>query len=274
MLDELQTVPNGGLMDAAASPSANQLLAALPRAAYRRLLTNCEEVHLTDDETLFKANSALLFAYFPASSIVTLSYAVEETQGVVAKAWPVGREGVVGVSAILGNPQLDSRADVQFAGLAYRIPVSDLLAEFHRADALQRLLLRYVFALITQASQLGVCNQHHALEQRLCRFLSRTFDRIEGNEVFVTQERIGKLLGIRRESITESASRLQRAGIIKYRRGHVTLLNRKKLDGRACACGGIIRRAFAAALEQGSATTAYPRLADSQGPLVSAVPTH
>ena len=261
-------------MGAPNSPSANQLLAALPWDAYRRLLTNCDEIHLANEETLFEANSPLQFAYFPANSIVTLSYAVEEEQGVVAKAWPVGREGVVGISAILGNPQLDSRADVQFAGLAYRIPVSDLLAEFHRADALQRLLLRYIFALITQASQLGVCNLHHPIEQRLCRFLSRTFDRIEGNEVFVTQERIGRILGIRRESITESASRLQQAGIIEYCRGHVTLLNRKMLDKRACACGGIIRRAFAAVLEQGSVATSHPRLAGSQGSLVSAPPGH
>jgi len=239
------------LVSAPTSPSANQLLAALPRAAYRRLLTNCEEIRLTNDETLFEANSPLQFAYFPASSIVTLSYAAEEDQGLVAKAL-VGREGVVGISAILGNPQLDSRADVQFAGLAYRIPVADLLAEFHRADELQRLLLRYIFALIMQASQLGVCNRHHPVEQRLCRFLSRTFDRIEGDEVFVTQERIGKILGIRRESITESASRLQQAGIIEYCRGHLTLLNRKMLDERACACGRIIRRAFAAVSEQGS----------------------
>jgi CRP-like cAMP-binding protein len=230
---------------------ANQLLATLPAAAYVRLLSHGEEVHLTNDETLFQANSPLQFAYFPVSTIVTLSYAVEE-EGAVAKAWPVGREGVVGISAILGNPQLDSRADVQLAGLAIRIPVSDLLAEFRRAGALQRLLLRYVFALITQASQLGVCNQYHPVEQRLCRFLSRTFDRIDGNEVFVTQERIGKILGIRRESITESAFRLQQAGIIEYCRGHVTLLHSKMLDERACACGEIIRRAFAAVSERPS----------------------
>ena len=260
--------PNGGLLGTPASPTANQLLAALPRAAYRRLLTNCEEVHLTDDATLFEPNSPLLFAYFPANSIVTLSYAVEEAQGAVAKAWPVGREGVVGISAILGNPQLDSQADVQFAGLAYRIPVSDLLAEFHRADALQRLLLRYVFALITQASQLGVCNRYHPVEQRLCRFLSRTFDRIDGNEVYVTQERIGKILGIRRESITESAVRLQQAGIIEYSRGHVKLLKRKMLDARACACGGIIRRAFAAVSERedvAASQSRHPQNASGQG---------
>ena len=164
----------------------------------------------------------------------------------MAKAWPVGREGIVGISVFLGSPHRDSRADVQFAGLAYRISASALQSEFRRAGALQHLLLRYVYALITQASQLAVCNQNHSIEQRVCRFLSRTFDRVDGNKVFITQVRIGMLLGVRRESITLIELQLQRAGIIEYSRGFITLINRKKLEKRACACGGIIRRAFAA----------------------------
>ena len=164
-------------------------------------------------------------------------------------AWPVGREGMVGISLILGGPDRDNRADVQFGGLAFRISASALQDEFRRGGALQRLLLRYVFALITQASQLSVCGQHHVIEQRLCRFLSRAFDRISGNKLFITHVRMGQLLGVQRGSITLVALRLQQAGIIQYSRGHVTLINRKKLEKRACACGEIIRRAFAAVSE-------------------------
>ena len=238
----------GHVGKSAGTPMANQLLAALPRAAYRRLLPRLEPTTLKAGQRLFPPTGALQFAYFPTDSIVTLLYALEE--GAMAKAWPVGREGMVGISMILGNPHRDNRADVQVGGLAFRMSASVLLVEFRRGGALQRLLLRYVFALITQASQLCVCSQHHLIEQRLCRFLSRAFDRIDGDELLITQERMSQCLGVRRESITEAAPRLQQAGIIQYYRGHMALLNQKKLEERACACAGIIRRAFAAVSEQ------------------------
>jgi hypothetical protein len=187
-------------------------------------------------------------AYFPTSSIVTLSYAVEE-DGRMAKAWPVGREGIVGISLFLGGPQRDDRADVQIGGLAFRLSASALLVEFRRAGAFQHLLLRYVFALVTQASQLGVCSNYHSIEQRLCRFLLRLFDRVSGNEVAITQERIGELLGVRRVSITQAAGKLQAAGSIECLRGYVRLVSRKKLEERTCACSAIIARAFEAMLE-------------------------
>lgn len=167
----------------------------------------------------------------------------------MAKAWPVGREGMVGISLFLGGPKRDNRADVQVGGLAFRLAAADLLVEFRRANAFQNLLLRYVFALMTQASQLGLCNHYHPIEQRLCRFLSRLFDRVPGDEVAITHERMGELLGVRRESISEAALKLQTAGIIEYRRGHVKLISRKKLDARACACGAVIRRAFEVVFE-------------------------
>jgi len=210
-------------------------------------LPHLEATTLTIGQTLFPPTGPLQFAYFPTESIVTLSYALEK--GAMAKAWPVGREGMVGISLILGSPDRYNRADVQFAGIAFRISASVLQDEFRRGDALHRLLLRYVFALITQASQLSVCGQHHKIEQRLCRFLSLAFDRIGGDKLFITQERMGRLLGVRRGTITEVAGRLQQAGIIQYSRGHMTLINRKKLEKRACTCGGIIRRAFAAVSE-------------------------
>jgi Crp-like helix-turn-helix domain len=230
-------------LDASTTPKANRLLAALPEAAYRRLLPNLEATTLRVGESLFSPAGRLQFAYFPTSSIVTLSYPIEEG-GAMAKAWPVGREGMVGISLFLNGLTHDNRADVQVHGLAFRLPASTLLVEFRRASAFQHLLLRYVFALMTQASQLGVCSHHHPIEQRLCRFLSRLFARVSGDEVAITHERMGKLLGVRRESITEAALKLQAAGIIEYGRGRVKLISRKKLEARACACDALIRRAF------------------------------
>lgn len=232
----------------AGTPMANQLLAALPKAVYRRLLPHLEVTTFTVGQRLFPPAGPLQFVYFPTDSIVTLLYALEE--GAMAKAWPVGREGVVGISSILGNSNRDNRAVVQVGGLAFGISASVLLAEFRRGGALQRLLLRYVFALITQASQLCLCSQHHMIEQRLCRFLERAFERVNGEELFITQERMSQCLGVRRESITEAALQLQQAAIIQYHRGHMTLLDRKKLEKRACACSGIIQRAFESVLDK------------------------
>jgi CRP-like cAMP-binding protein len=236
------------ILDASATPKVNRLLAALPEAAYQRLLPDLEATTLQVGETLFSQAGRLQSAYFPTSGVVTLSYAVEE-DGTMAKAWPVGREGIVGISLFLGGPQRDDRADVQIDGLAFRLSASALRVEFRRAGAFQHLLLRYVFALVTQASQLGVCSNYHPIEQRLCRFLLRLFDRVSGNELAITQERISELLGVRRVSITEAAGKLQAAGIIECARGHVRLINRKKLQERACACGAIIARAFEAVFE-------------------------
>lgn len=226
------------------TPKTNRLLAALPETAYRRLLPDLEASTLRVRDTLFRPAGQLQYAYFPTTSIVTLSYAVAE-DGAMAKAWPVGREGMVGISLFLGEPKRGNRADVQIGGVAFRLPASALLAEFKRAEALQHLLLRYVFALVTQASQLGLCNHYHPIEQRFCRFLSLLFDRVPGDEVLITQERIARLLGVRRVSITQAAVHLHAAGVIEYWRGHVQLVSRTKLEARACPCAAIIRRAFA-----------------------------
>jgi hypothetical protein len=231
-------------MHRTATPKANQLLAALPAAALKRLQPALELVTLPVDATLFRSTGRLPFAYFPITSIVTLRYA-SEAEGLMAKAWPVGSEGMVGISLFLGAPKRDNRADVQVGGLAYRLPSAALVREFARAEALQNILLRYVFALVTQASQLAVCNTYHSVEQRLCRFLSRLFDRLPGEAVEITQERIGELLGVRRVSITHVASQLHAAGIITYHRGHLKLIDREQLEQRACSCGARIRRAFA-----------------------------
>ena len=231
-------------MRASSTPRANGLLRALPAADYRRLIPQLEAINLPTDATLFEPGAPIEFAYFPTDSIVTLSYAVEK--GSMAKAWSVGHEGMVGISVFLDSPNRDNRADVELGGLAYRLSASALRAEFRRGGALQQLLLRYVFALVTQSSQLRVCHQHHSVEQRFCNFLARTFDQVNGKNAFITQVRMGMLLGVRRESITEIALRLQGAGIIKYCRGQITLIDRKSLEDRACECDRIIRRAFAA----------------------------
>jgi CRP-like cAMP-binding protein len=232
-------------MDAVANPKANALLAALPEVAYKRLLPDLEATTLRDGEALLPPTRSMKYAYFPTSSIVAVLYDIDHA-GKPVKAWPVGREGMLGISLFLGVPNFVSRADVQIGGAAFRIPAAALMAEFRQAGMLQQLLLRYVFALITQASQLGVCSHYHPLEQRLCRFLLRAFDRIGGNEIAFTQQRIANLLGARRVSVTQAAKRLQADDLIEYVRGRVTLLNQKKLEERSCVCTAIIRRAFEA----------------------------
>ena len=227
------------------SPESNSLLATLPKAVYRRLLPDLEAITLRAGEVLIHPTGRLHFAYFPTDSVVAVSYAVKQG-GTMAKAWAVGNEGMVGISLILGSPERDEGADVQIGGTAYRLPAAVLLREFRRAGALQHLLLRYVFAVVTQASQLVVCGHHHPIEQRLCCFLSRVFDPIAGDKVALTQEQIARSLGVRRVSITTEAGRLQAAGVIEYQRGHVRLVSRKKLEERSCVCASIIRNAFEA----------------------------
>jgi hypothetical protein len=203
---------------------------------------------LREGDALFPLTGRPNSAYFPTSSVIALLYDVDKRRA-MAKAWPVGREGMLGISLFLGVEQLDHRAEVQIGGTAFRLSGAALLTEFRQVGALQNLLLRYVFALITQASQLGVCGSHHPIEQRLCRFLLCLFDRVSGDEVSVTHVRIAELLSVRRTSITLAAMRLQADGLIEYVRGHVRLLDRKKLEERSCVCAAIIRRAFKAVLE-------------------------
>jgi hypothetical protein len=235
-------------MSTTSTPKANGLLAGLPESVYRRLLPHLEATTLRKGDALLAPTGGMKYAYFPTSSIVALLSDVHEV-GAPVNAWPVGREGMLGISLFLGVPKFVSQADVQIGGSAFRLPAAALLAEFRQAGALQQLLLRYVFALITQASQLGVCGHYHPIEQRLCRFLLGAFDRIDGNEIDFTQQHIAQWLGVRRVSITQAAIRLQADQLIEYVRGRVILLNRKMLEQRSCICAGIIRQAFASVLE-------------------------
>jgi CRP-like cAMP-binding protein len=231
--------------EAAASTRTNSLLAALPHAAYRRLLPELQPITLHSGEVLCRANTRVKFAYFPGDSIVAAMYPTNEA-GARAKAWPIGREGMLGVSLFLGVERLDNQAEVQVGGSAYRLPAAALLGEFRQAGALQQLLLRYSFALIYQASQLAVCNNYHPIEQRLCRLLLLAFDRVGATEIELTQQRIADCLGVRRVSVTRAAMGLQRDHLVDYVRGRVRLINRKGLTQRACVCAGVIARGFAA----------------------------
>jgi hypothetical protein len=224
------------------APKQNHILAALPAVVYRRLLPRLQPVTLPLGRKLIPARGKPRYVYFPTTSIVSLSYGVE--QGVMAKAWPVGNEGIVGISAFLDGPAGGKQAEVGVAGEAFRLDAETLRAEFRRGAELQKLLLRYVEALITQASQLGVCGHYHSVDQRLCRYLLLAFDRMPTNKLAITQQQIARLLGVRRVGITDAAGRLQEAGIIHYCRGQISLLNRRKLEARTCACYAVIRSAF------------------------------
>ncbi len=230
---------------AAAPAKANALLAALPEAVYRRLLPKLEPTTLRAGDVLFRSGGNVKFAYFSHQQHRRVDVWRGRGRG-LAKAWPVGREGMLGISVFLGVRRLDCQAEVQVGGDAFRLPAAALMAEFRQAGALQYLLLRYVFALITQASQLGLCNRDHSIEQRLCRLLLLAFDRVGAEEIEFTQQRIAALLGVRRVSINQAAIKLQRDDLIEYVRGRVRLINRKRLEQRSCACSGIIARAFAA----------------------------
>ena len=223
-------------------PKQNHILAALPAAVYQRLLPRLRPVTLPLGRTLIPSHGNPRYVYFPTTSIVSMTHGVE--QGVKAKVWPVGNEGIVGISNFLSETDADEQAEVEIAGQAFQLDAQTLGAEFQRGAALQKLLLRYVQALITQASQLGVCGQYHSIDQRLCRLLLCALDRMPTNKLAITQQRIAGLLGTRRESITEAAGRLQEAGIVHYGRGQIYLLKRRKMEARTCACYAVIRNAF------------------------------
>ncbi|MBL8413094.1 MAG: Crp/Fnr family transcriptional regulator [Propionivibrio sp.] len=227
-------------MSIAPSPNQNHLLAALPTAEFEPLAAQLELVLMPLGQMLYEPGSQLQHAYFPTSCIVSLHYVTES--GASAETAGVGSEGVVGVSLFMGGDTTSSSAVVQTAGHAYRLERHKLLQEFNRAGLLQRLLLRYTQALLTQMAQTAVCNRHHTLEQQLCRWLLLTLDRLPTNELIMTQELVASMLGVRREGVTEAAGKLQRAGCISYRRGHIAVLDRSGLETRACECYAVVRK--------------------------------
>jgi CRP-like cAMP-binding protein len=218
----------------------NHLLAALPKAEFVRIAPHLQLVPLQLGNLLYEPGGHLQHAYFPTTAVVSLHYVMET--GASAETAGVGNEGVVGISLFMGGSTTPGSAVVQIAGDAYRLEARLLNREFKRAGEMQRILLRYTQALITQMTQTAVCNRHHSVEQQLCRWLLSTLDRVPLREFVVTQEQIAGTLGVRRESITEAAGRLQKAGVIRYRRGHIAVLERPGLATRACECYSVVAK--------------------------------
>ena len=219
----------------------NELLAALGPADLARWLPQLEAVTMPLGEVLYESGATLSHVYFPTTAIVSLLYVMEN--GASAEIAVVGNEGLVGISLFMGGESTPSRAVVQSAGEGFRMPAPDIKKEFKRTAVLQ-LLLRYTQALITQMSQTAVCNRHHSLDQQLCRWLLLSLDRLQGNELVMTQELIANMLGVRREGVTEGALKLQAAGLIKYSRGRITVLDRRGLEQRTCECYEVVKREY------------------------------
>lgn len=222
------------------SPRQNHLLAALPPADFESLAPHLELVPLSLGQMLYEPGTQLRHAYFPTTSIVSLHYVTQT--GASAETAGVGNEGVVGISLFMGGDTTSSSAVVQTAGHAYRLDRNLLKQEFNKAGLFQRLLLRYTQALMTQMAQTAACNRHHSVEQQLCRWLLLTLDRLPDRELVMTQELVASMLGVRRESVTEAAGALQNAGYIRYRRGHIAVLDRVGLETRACECYGVVKK--------------------------------
>jgi CRP-like cAMP-binding protein len=224
------------------NPNQNHLLAALPREIFERILPHLELVSMPLGQVLYESGSQLQHVYFPTTSILSLHYIMES--GASAEIAGVGNEGVLGISLFMGGNTTPSRATVQTAGYGYRLKERLMMEEFNRAGPMMRLMLRYTQALMTQISQTAVCNRHHSVEQQLCRWLLLTLDRLPSNEFTMTQELIASMIGVRRESITETAAILQRTGLIKCRRGHITVLDRAGLESGACECYNVVKKEF------------------------------
>jgi CRP-like cAMP-binding protein len=226
----------------AMDPRRNHLLAALPDAEYGRLLPRLELVDLPLGKAVYESGRAFTSVFFPINSIVSLLYVLES--GASAEISVVGNEGIVGIALFMGGESMPNRAIVQSAGAAYRLDGQSLKQEFGRSGAFQHLLMRYTLALFSQMAQTAVCNRHHSVDQQLCRWLLLSHDRLFGDELNMTQELIADMLGVRREGVTEAAGKLQEAGLIRYSRGHITIVDRPGLEARVCECYEVVRKEF------------------------------
>ena len=222
------------------SPTRNLILAALPEHVYQKLLPALELVEMPLGHPLYESGGRLQHVYFPVEGIVSLLYVTEG--GNSAELAVVGCEGMVGVSLFMGGETTPNRAVVQSNCKAYRLPAAVLKTGFAEGGALQLILLKFTQALITQISQTAVCNLHHSVDQQLCRWLLLSIDRLPENSLQMTQELIANMLGVRRQGVTESAGKLEREGLITYRRGLITVLDREGLERRACECYRVVRR--------------------------------
>jgi CRP-like cAMP-binding protein len=229
-------------------PTENNLLAALPDAEWQRWLPQLERVEMPLGQVLYESGGTLSHVYFPTTAIISLLYVMEN--GASAEIAVVGNEGIVGISLFMGGDSTSSRAVVQSAGLGLRLKAQIMKDDFNRAGPVLHLLLRYTQALITQMAQTAVCNRHHSLDQQLCRWLLLSLDRLQGNELVMTQELIANMLGVRREGVTEGALKLQQAGLIRYARGHISVLDRNGLQKRSCECYAVVKKEYDRLLPQ------------------------
>lgn len=232
-------------------PKANLLLAALPEAELRRWLPKLEFVDLPLGKVIYEAGVTMTHVYFPTTAIVSLLYVLES--GASAEIAVVGNEGLVGISLFMGGGSTPNRAVVQSAGQGFRLGAEVMKVEFERAGPVMHLLLRYTQALITQMSQTAVCNRHHSLDQQLCRWLLLSLDRLQGDELVMTQELIANMLGVLREGVTEGAAKLQKARLISYARGHIKVLDRPGLERRTCECYAVVKKEYDRLLPAGLA---------------------
>jgi len=223
-------------------PRQNHLLAALPVEDYERLLPDLQPVPLPPGWTVYGAGDREKYLYFLTAGIVSRGYMTES--GAWTEFAVTGREGVIGVAAFLGGQSTPSQAVVLSAGYAYRMGVDLVKDEFRHDSPLAQLLLRYTLSLLTQTGQIAVCNRHHTLDQQLCRWILASLDRLPSNELTMTHERIADMLGVRREGVTDAAGKLQKAGLIHYSRGHISVLDRLQLEAQACECYGVVKREY------------------------------
>ena len=223
-------------------PRLNHLLAALPASDYQRWVTHLEVCDMPLGKVMYESGRVLSHVYFPTTSIVSLLYVMEN--GASAEIAVCGNEGVVGISLFMGGESTPSRAVVQSAGRGFRLKAKMIKDEFERSMPVMHLLLRYTQALITQMAQTAVCNRHHSLDEQLCRWLLLSLDRLPSNELVMTQELIANMLGVRREGVTEAAMKLQRQGLIRYARGHITVLDRPALEQRTCECYAVVKKEY------------------------------
>jgi len=223
-------------------PRKNHLLAALAEESYQRLLPDLELVAMPLAWVLYESGGRLSHIYFPTNGIVSLLYVT--AKGDSSEIAITGNEGLVGISLFMGGDSTTNRAVVQCAGHAYRMPASALKREFSLGGGFQYLALRFTQTLITQMAQTSVCNRHHTLDQQLCRWLLLSIDRLESDEVIMTQELIANMLGVRREGVTEAAGRLQDAGLIRYSRGRIRVIDRPGLEKRVCECYAVVKEEF------------------------------
>jgi CRP-like cAMP-binding protein len=223
-------------------PQQNHLFRALPADVRERVFPNLELVEMPLAHVLYESGDVMQQVYFPTDAIVSLLYVMQN--GASAEIAVVGNEGMIGIALFMGGETTPNRAVVQSAGYAYQLKGTVLKKEFHRSGALQHLLLRYTQGLLTQMAQTAVCNRHHTVDQQLCRWLLLSLDRLPTNTLTMTQELIANMLGVRREGVTESAGKLQDLGLISYKRGRITVLDRPALEQACCECYGVVRQEF------------------------------